>query len=217
MYVPNQLYHGTSTAHWKKIQREGLRPRARGSSGNWPSAPSGHGMVYLSDVYALKYAIDSANVSGQGLVLKINPFFVDLLHCWPDEDWYIHYLKQNGYERNGSVLTKKTELQYAREHLRLQTNHSELALWSLSEMGVLAFKGSIPPEAIQAAVKIKEPAKIVLSGYDPSPSPVGYNVLAKRYKAWMGWLFGEEPKVEDYFGDAVTFTDRDAVEIIYER
>ena len=72
--IPKILYHGTASKHLVKIKKYGLRGRKPGTPGNFPDVPSGLGRVYLSDTFALWYAIDGRP---KGALLEIDTESLD--------------------------------------------------------------------------------------------------------------------------------------------
>lgn len=187
--IPAILYHGTGSKHLASIKKHGLRGRKPGSVGNFPKIPSGLGRVYLSDTFALWYAMDGMPRS---VMLEIDTSQLDP-SCWyPDEDW-ISAASTTGAEE---VSDRRARTLRARE---CAMQHPELAGESLAAHGTVAYAATIPAQAITGIVAFtsEQLAALVVGGYDPSPGIQAHRILGGRYRAIHRWAFGREDGTVD--------------------
>ena len=85
-----RLYHGTTTHALSRILEEGICPRDKSKSGNYPDMPSASGFIYLTQTHALAYATQTAvKMGGDPVILEVKVEALDLSRIYPDEDYLI--------------------------------------------------------------------------------------------------------------------------------
>lgn len=186
------LYHGTSASALPRILRHGLRPRKPGQIGNYAKAMSGAGRIYLSDSYALHYAGVARRGSAPVMVLKIPMARLDASRLIPDEDWLaMDWAKRNNSGRKLDQMSPRSALRFCRDHIA--PSRPDLAMDSLDRLGVVAYRGAIPADAIEdiAIVSTQAYMNLIIAGYDPVISVPGRSLLGEYYRGWMDWLFDE--------------------------
>lgn len=138
------LFHATSESAWKKIKREGIRPRGT-STGNFMD-PDGKPMGSPEMVYLRKdpfpgYAFRASTIVGSemGVVLEIDVELIDQSLLRVDENFYIVASFGIPYDRN--VWSA-----YWDSVNRAEDDPN----WrgSIDKIGVCAYRGIIPPSAI---------------------------------------------------------------------
>lgn len=186
------LYHGTATSRLEAIRRDGLRPR--GETGLLPShtgLPSKPEYVYLTNAYALKYAIDACESEDDWPVILRVSIDLDLIRLYPDEDFV------------GMVMAKKLVGKVSPQRLIEETDVSQYdvqtALNSLHYFGTCCVKRTIEPKQIRGWVVVKN-KYLLIEGVNTGVGLTSYQLLGKRNRALMNYLF----RKDDYPVDEAT-------------
>jgi hypothetical protein len=194
----SSLYCGTTERIAKLAPVHGLNPN--------------HDPVYLTDVYpGLLAFYASTNDQERFGIVEVDISHLDPANFMPCE-WYLDAITRQKAKSN-------------REHnRRLDSFRKNLdkyqAKWkeSLQKIGVCVFAGFIPKKAIRR-ITIYDPASnptvtdaIVGSTLSPSAYKSGYD----RFLAITRWLAGESVTVEDWLGEDIVKTPKDAKEALAE-
>jgi len=185
------LYHGTTERALASIKRRGLRPRKKGTKGNYANAISGSDLIYLTDCYAIFYAGNAAKGKDRLAVLQIDMDKLDPTAFLADEDFIAQCLtKQMEHDGTKDNRCPKSRLRYCRDFIA--PSRPDLAMPSLDMMGTIAYRGIIPADAITqvALMTGKDYGKVVVHGHDPSTGVLNHQLLGGRYEGWLAWLFG---------------------------
>jgi hypothetical protein len=193
-----KLYHGTALRHMPDILRYGLRPRPVQSTGVWKNLPSKVGMVYLTDSYALFFAMNAATAEVPDLegldnadkmvVIEVD---ADRLHegdFYPDEDWVGQQIALNPKNKEiGERAKVEAGVLWESIDLRRYQHH-----WkdSLRQLGTCAYALSVPKAAITryAIIPLKSPLSFI-------QIKIGLNLLEHQihqgtHNQWMEYIFG---------------------------
>lgn len=196
-----KLYHGTSSEFLPDILKHGILPRLK-RKGNWKkSIASNPSAVYLSESYAMFYAVQATRDGFSPVVIEVDTDRLDQSRLAPDEDFLEQATRgQHGRPVSASSIVK-AQRQF-RDTLRL---HSHLWTKSVEFLGTCAYFGTIPVSAITryATCSISSPA--VINAFDTTVSLLNYKLCSHVYKAMTRWLFGAEIKPEDL--DTVPIAD----------
>ena len=84
-----KLYHGTAALLLPQILREGLRPRSETGRRATHSTPSNRDRVYLTDTFAVRYALNKAvaDRSEKAAIVEVDLSALDCSRMYPDEDY----------------------------------------------------------------------------------------------------------------------------------
>ena len=181
-----KLYHGTSRAALSQILKHGIKPRSESSKGNWEKAPSHAHRVYLTNSYALYFAVAAmSDDDKEAIVLEIDTDKLDLDLMLPDEDFISQALFHNKQNEGKSLV----ELNASINVLAYQHEWEK----SLKGLGNVAYLGSVPTEAITRYVRVKLSPLLASWSLEPTISIYNYLFVGENYRALMGWLFGGPP------------------------
>lgn len=138
------LYHGTCMKFYEKISKDGIKPRLR-RRGNWLGNNIGSHpkLVYLSIDKVLEFYPFVAcvvNNDSTGVVLSINTDKLDQSLLRADENFI-------DYEERGSTKDAKCPFDM-RKKQRIKAAKDLRWEESLNKMGMAAYRGIIPPDAI---------------------------------------------------------------------
>lgn len=144
-----KLYHGTNTTNLPGILENGIAPRgARRSNWTCKSKPQ---YVYLTNTYGWTFALVAAgNSCAKPCVIEIDAEKLDEQFLYPDEDYIAQVLmngKRRGERLNDPALRRCRTLKGMNAHIDLEV-HQEFWCQSLQHLGVCAYKGMVPIEAI---------------------------------------------------------------------
>jgi hypothetical protein len=184
-----KLYHGTSARHWKKIQTEGILPRANRGT-NYVHNPSSQFGVYLSNAYALYYALNASKKEKAVVVEVDTTKLFPILFC-PDED----FLEQVGRGMDGIEGDMYSRTTHYRDRLEeyMGDLKSQAVALSLKHLGNCCYMSRIPLEAITRVAFISRNCdKLVWSALDPSIVIANYTYCGHKYRNMLKWIF-EEP------------------------
>lgn len=183
------LYHGTSKAVAQKALREGLRPRG-GRTSNWSKAPSRNDRVYLTDTYAVYFAFcaagENANVAA---VLEIDESHLDAAALRPDEDFLAHVLVARGEITSDTIAAVAASIDV----------EPNAHLWpeSRAMLGNVAYKGTVPAEAISRIAYVTLDPELWLMVMDPTVSIMHHKLMGDQYRSINRWIFdGEIPNLD---------------------
>ena len=169
------LYHGTNLRHFKKIKKEGLKPRGK-NKGNWTYG-QGQGneeLIYLTTCYAAYYAYASCTKDiDRAVILKIE--LPDDYEFYPDEEFLSHAIVDSNKDRKYKKMEDINALEY-------QKHWKE----SLRYMGTVAVK-KIPLKYITAYCEESESLQFTRM-CDPVISPLNYRICSESYKWALGRL-----------------------------
>lgn len=177
------LYHGTSTKWLGGIQQHGLLADTEIS--NWPEYPSLDGRTYLTTAYAIHFAQGSVHHhGGKAMILRIDSEKLDQKLFCADED----YLAQN-------MIGNKFRLREAHRVVcklrELWEDQISLAWESLARLGTIAYRGTIPVEAIDRIAIVETlNSSVLLSMSDPQISLTNYAILGSDYEQDLTWFMG---------------------------
>lgn len=182
------LYHGTSVPQAQMIVREGFKQAVT----NFPDIPSKEGFAYFSDTYAPYYAMLNRRSKKYGAIVKVE---VDIEDLYPDEDFIVQALIQNGQVPEG-IRPIDLALSICIE------DYKNLAQESIKFLGTAAAKF----EDVKILGMKKFPLKDFAFVCDPSVTLTGYRFCAPYYMAmteeiWEtgDWRNMQYASVADYF------------------
>lgn len=173
-----KLVHGTSAEYLEQIKAEGLVPRNLSPS-RWETCPSHPEWVYLTDAYALYYAMNAALPDNDCLLVEVE---VDTDNFYPDEDFLGQatgdspHLPDNIEARTQSLLEWSQTIDH---NLR-----AELASKSLKGLGTVAHAGPIKADQIQRMIVIPQEdiSRIVVREFDPVICLANYAIMGAKYQ-----------------------------------
>jgi hypothetical protein len=217
-----KLYHGTSERFLERILKNGLQPRGRRKT-NYKQNPSHPGGVYLTNAYALYYAMNVCNRKDNPIVVEVdterpsfNPFCLA-----PDED----ALEQTGRARDGIPGDMYERTKHYVAHLEQYANMKNVDL-SLRALGNCCYLGTVMPSAITRIVRIERPKqqRFIWSAMDPSIVIMNYYVCGPKYRNMVRWLFEETPLEPDPLSEAFRYgftqyslpDNRDGIKYVFD-
>lgn len=192
-----KLYHGTSERNLKAILKDGLKPRGSKATGNWDTCPSNPKTVYLTNAYALYYALNAAR-TGNLLVVEIDTDYKMADMFVPDEDAIEQVLRG----RDGVAGDMVTRTMHYRKMLPTLMGGVEhpFVQDSLKALGNCGCMGTVRPWAITryAIINRKQVDKALLwQAMDPSITVLNYRICGTRYRNMVRWVFGEPLEPQD--------------------
>src|SRR5512146_1033712 len=159
--IPRRLYHGTGASNIANILKRGIAPRGRGP-GNWDATVRSHSKsVYLTDTYALYFAMAATPASDDPAIIDIATAPV-LQYLHADED-ALEQAYHGRDELDPSWDIKRRTIWYrSRAHLYP-------AKGSLNALGTCAHRGVIPSEAILriCVINRERVPELVMRAFDP--------------------------------------------------
>lgn len=196
------VYHGTSLARWKKIKGQGLLPRGLHGKSNWThSIESNEDTIYMSDAYAMNFAIASLNTgdlsNDHAVLIEIDTSLLDKNNLVADEDALEQVSRgQDGLPRYWDMI------QRTRHYRGIVEKCSDMGLgfeWSMGVMGTAGHIGKIPPSAFTrvAIINIKKQKEAVYQFMDNQVSVPNYTYVGAKYRALTAMLFGDTPTEKD--------------------
>jgi hypothetical protein len=146
--LPPVLFHCTSASSAVQVLKEGLKPRELTGKNNYgePELHSHPELVYLTDTNLNFYLsrIEHGNQScAFQTVLKIDTTQLDPALFYPDEDYAALLISM----RDKSSRSGNATIAMTRDRIE---EFKHLAHFSLAGYGNIAYRGVVPPSAIQA-------------------------------------------------------------------
>lgn len=199
-------YHGTSLERWKTIKKQGLTPRGENGKSNWThSIESNPDTIYLTDAYAMNFALASIN-SGEpdkdhAVLIEIDTDRLNPDNLVPDEDALEQVSRKLG--PGGDRLPPHWSMvERTRYYRGMVREYAEKGLdfdWSMSELGTAGHVGAINCTAFTrvAIIDIKIQRKIVWEYMNSQVSVYNYQFLGPQYRSYTRMLFGDAPRPED--------------------
>lgn len=183
------LAHGTSARHLDAIKKFGLQPRQITSSrSTWDRCPSDSRCVYLTNAYALYFAMNACRDGEDGLLVEVE---VNRGRLDADEDYLGQSSRGTEWEDDFPDLIQRTLAM--REATSRMPNNSRLALMenALENLGTTRHMGLIPANKILrlARVPAADFAALVMGGFDPTITIMNYRFKGEEYKAFQQSLF----------------------------
>lgn len=181
------LYHGTSARHLDAIQRLGLLPRRLTGESNWSGdVESKDSMVYVTDVYPVYFALQSAFADESKpdnlLILQVD---VDEAELYPDEDFIAWAISSGRGDVPQTTLNPFID----------PADYKDAWRWSLETNGVICTP-SVPADRIldHCTIPPTEIELIAELGLDPLPTPANYRHFAAHYRRCLEALFTAGPE-----------------------
>jgi hypothetical protein len=184
------LYHGTFLKNLKPVLQNGILPRGT-RNGNYKGLyQSQSDKVYLSDAYALSFAMltPAKALSNKFLMFEVDMDRLDREKFYPDED----YLAQRYTAGKGEPLAKSHAL--VSKHKEVLKQHWEE---SLAELGNVAYQGVVPVSAITRYVvfRWKDHPEIAHLACRGKVYLDDYELHAATYRSIYAWLFGHRSDI----------------------
>lgn len=187
-----RLYHGTTEEAALKAMEQGLKPRSfTAKKSNW-RLKSRDDAVYLTDAYALYFAIGAygSRKLGRLAVIEVETDRLPLWNLTADED----ALEQVGRGRDG--LPNGWSMRRRTAHYRRSLEkYCDGQAWqsSLRVLGNCAYLGIIGPDAITrvAFIDPKKQQGLVWQAIDPTITLRNYLLVGHRYRSMLAWTFGD--------------------------
>jgi hypothetical protein len=187
-----KLYHGTSSRFLERIKSKGLEPRNMHGTSNWKHTVQSNGnFVYLTNAYALTFAINSLTDAHKELacIIEMDTDFLNFFELCPDED----ALEQTS--RKQDALPEKWDMKrrtvWYRNRLRQYGGQ-----WpaSLKALGNCAHYGTISPSAFTriALVDVLKNAPLAWTALDPTITLLNYELVGMKYRNLTRLIFGEK-------------------------
>jgi hypothetical protein len=190
MTAPRFLYHGTIAAHHNTIVEQGLQPRELTGNSNWQGRfESSPNAVYLTSTYPTFYAAQACTKDSDVVIYEIDTTLLDPQKFCADEDVIMLWAREEAVKLAGIG-----ELQLALS-LRLEDHRERMHLVSaersLEAMGVCAYLGGIPPQAIRRGLfyTANTAARMILGGLDPVVTLTNFRFFGPDYQQAVRWLF----------------------------
>lgn len=187
------LYHGTTSAIATAALNNGLATRrSSGEPSRWPKHPSRPDAIYLTECYALYFAIHVLEVKdGCRLgVVEIDTDRLDQSRLAPDEDVMEQLGRYSGDEVKGTI-TQRTRWYKRRLH---QFCGTDAVIMSLNAMGTCSYFGDIPASAI-TQVSLIDPrcaARLVSEAMDPTITIMNYVLCGEKYRELTAKAFNAQ-------------------------
>lgn len=184
-----KLYHGTTAQVAERALVEGLKTRrSTGHKSQWAANPSHPGAVYLTDAYALYFALHTLKDPKDGDrigVVEVDATGLDALV--PDEDVLEQVGRMKGDQVGGNLATRT---RWYRKRLH-QYQGAEQWKQSIAAMGTVAHLGDIPPQAV-TRVALVDPQKqydMMATAMDPTITVMNYLIVGQKYRDLMDRLW----------------------------
>lgn len=186
-----KLVHGTSKRFLKDILRNGIRPRENSPS-MW-EVESNREMVYLTNCYALHYAVNSSRDFCILVEVDTNLIPNSKFNLMADEDALEQAWRINNsifpFEPEGGTMEERTK--WFSDNLEIAKIHGFDHEWSLKVLGNCAHKGTIPPKAITKIVEYDIKGGWWLGFFDPTITIMNFIVMGDYYKTCQKIMMGE--------------------------
>lgn len=190
-----KLYHGTGERAAKLAIERGILPRGK-RKGNWKhTVLSRSDSVYLTDAYAMYFAINARTDRERAAVIEIDTKYLNPWLLAPDEDVMEQINRGKDALQPGLTMEQRTK------HYRKQLhNYVGEGQWeaSIKAMGTCCYLSSVPPEALTriAYVDMQRASTLSMLSMDPSISLMNYFIVGRKYRGITKWIFGD-PLGED--------------------
>lgn len=183
--MPLRLYHGTSAANCQRILEEGIKPRGRRKA-NDKDFSSRHDCVYLTDAYAIKFALDACGPvkNARLAIIEIDTALLDPGSFAPDDDVLA---QQFGREKKLDPAKAIRQAQKMLPKYKSVVN----AEASLRASGSCSYFGLISPICLTRVAFIDyEPQRwFVIGASDVGTGAVAYKFTKDRHKTKLAWVF----------------------------
>lgn len=197
------VYHGTSLSRWERIKTVGLIPRGKSKKSNWThSIESNLDTIYVSDAYAMNFALASINTEDlekdHAVLIEIETAGLNQKNLVPDED----ALEQVGRIK-GDDLNPHWDMKQRTRYYRCMTQeYAKMGndfTWSMKAMGTAGHIGPISPVHFTRIViiDIKEQAEAAYHFMDNQVSVMNYRFLASKYRVMTKMFFGDTIEEEE--------------------
>lgn len=190
-YCYPTLYHGTSALALASMVRDGIRGRAHHGITNWKATiESNEETVYLSDAYALFFAVNAERGNEGGAILEINTRGLDPRLFQPDEDFLEQASRGHPVIGGPSWLSESKDMQRRTRWFRKHAKMIPFARVSLECMGTVGYAGVIPWKAVKRVALLSHEqlmhASII---WDPTISTLNYKFVGERHRRAMRSIF----------------------------
>lgn len=141
-------------------------------------------MVYLTTAYAPFFALNATAKDGVALLVEVDTDHLDPTQCYPDEDFVAQCL---AYQEKRPLMSVHDGV------IADLDQYQPLYSASVLGMGNLAYRGTIPADAITRYVTLLPSAQpdLCMLSMDPCISPLNYQVCGGKYTSIISWLFGD--------------------------
>jgi hypothetical protein len=175
---PIYLYHGTSLSNFKKIIKQGIKPRGRKAS-NWKGIGiSRPDLVYLTNCYASYYAICAMGEKDKAVVIrvKIDPKKIKL---YLDEEFLYHALRfhQSDNLQMSKDLYSTINPKNLNPLIKSQLKREVTWVDSLNYLGTVSCD-YVPVENIVSYAILDKKDYLFC---DPSINPLNYKICSGEY------------------------------------
>jgi len=191
-----KLYHGTTESVARAALEDGLSPRDdTGVPSVWKDHPTRGDMVYLTDAYGLYFALCALKDGEKAGIVEVDTDLMEADLFYPDED----FLEQAARSRKDlcplSDMGSRTK--WYRDNLESFQSNWDLSLKSL---GTCAYFGQIVPAEVSrvAIFDLHKSPTITAMALDPVISVMNYKFMGAKYRALMGWIFGDMVRLGDF-------------------
>lgn len=183
------LYHGTSAKHLDEIIEDGLKPTSLSVSTSHWECESNPNLVYLSDTYALYYALVAGMEHKEDAVV----FKLDSPVCtmYPDED-YMAQQYPFSHDLIGDTKSYRDTMFSLEKEKRI-----ELSLESLNRLGTVSTP-YVKPEQLLSYTRIPYESimDIVMMECDPIITLMNHRYLSKSYQEGLKNLHKRFPTIK---------------------
>src|SRR5262245_38234343 len=191
-----KLYHGTSRQAVPSILDRGIEPRSAGHrNSNWKhTVESNKDCVYLSQGYALYFAINAVKDIADCAIVEVESDFLDPSHLIPDED----AIEQSNRGRDG--LPASWDMRRRTRHYRKMMRDFNDGQWQISidNLGTCSHYGVVPPSAITRVALINLKANVpLLAACDPSIHLLNHKIMGGYYRQMTAYIFGDGIDADD--------------------
>lgn len=179
-----KLYHGTSAKNIPSILSNGILPRGK-RKGNWKHTVDSHkDCVYLTDTYAVFFAMTSVKPDEKCAIIEIETEHLDFFGLLPDEDTLEQATR--GFDDIQGNMIQRTK-----KYRSMLKNYSGTGAWmqSLEMLGNCCYLGIVPPRAITRIATLS--TRMLGFACDPSISIINQRIMGDYYKAMTAKIFGD--------------------------
>jgi len=218
-----KLYHGTSEQNFKEILSQGrLKPRRDSKRDNWNTKiKSRDDMVYLTNAYALYYAINAIsevdwdNMHSKptyAVILEIDTNTLDQRLLCADGDALEQIKRHDKNELPGNWTVDRRKIYYQ------EMCHKYRWDQSIQTSGLCAYNGVIKRESFSrvAMIDVRLQSELCFQVFDMNIDARKFSgIEGVKYRTLSRWIFGDLPSESDkkFLGELSISANRNGINI----